>query len=49
MLLGRDEDRSDQKAERWKTMLKVAFGQSKMGARPVAGAMHLLVYIGFVF
>ena len=48
ILLGREEDRSDRKSERWQTMLKVAFGQSKMGARPVAAIMHLLVYVGFV-
>lgn len=48
ILLGREEDRSDRKSERWQTMLKVAFGQSKMGARPVAAIMHLFVYVGFV-
>ena len=34
-------------SERWKQMLKVAFGQSKMGARPIAAILHLIVYIGF--
>jgi hypothetical protein len=29
-------------------MLRVAFGQSKMVSRPVAGVLHLLVYVGFV-
>ena len=32
---------------RWTQMLKVAFGQSKMGARPIAAMLHLIVYIGF--
>ena len=45
---GRDVDLSDQKGKRWKTMARVALGQSKMTARPVAGAMHILIYLGFV-
>ena len=48
ILLGKDADRSDQPALRWKTMAKVALGQSKMGKRPVAALMHLFIYIGFV-
>ncbi|MCW5898939.1 MAG: (Fe-S)-binding protein [Flavobacteriales bacterium] len=46
--LGRDEDRTDRKAERWRTMALVALGQSKMVARPIAGIMHILIYVGFV-
>jgi heterodisulfide reductase subunit C len=41
-------DLSDNKAERWKTMLKVAFGQTKMAVRPVPFVLHLIVYVGFV-
>jgi len=48
ILLGQALDRSDQPAKRWKTMLKVALGQSKMGKRPVAALLHLLVYAGFI-
>ena len=48
ILLGKDVDLSDNKAERWKTMLKVAFGQTKMAARPVPFVLHLVVYVGFV-
>lgn len=48
ILLGKDEDRSDRPKERWMTMAKVAMGQSKMNARPVAGLLHLFVYLGFV-
>ena len=29
-------------------MLKVALGQSKMVVRPIAGIMHILLYVGFV-
>ncbi|MGI4751386.1 MAG: 4Fe-4S dicluster domain-containing protein [Janthinobacterium lividum] len=48
ILLGQAINRSDQRAKRWKTMLKVALGQSKMGKRPIAALLHLLVYTGFV-
>lgn len=48
ILLGKDADLSDNKPERIKTMLKVAFGQTKMAARPVPFVLHLLVYVGFV-
>src|SRR5690606_23749778 len=46
--LGRDLDRSDNKAKRWKVMARVALGQSKMVTRPIAGFLHILVYVGFV-
>ena len=46
--LGKDIDRSDNKKERWKTMIRVALGQSKMINRPVAGFFHILIYVGFV-
>ncbi len=46
--LGKQINRSDRKAERWATMANVALGQSKMGARPVAGFLHILVYVGFI-
>ena len=48
ILLGRDLDLTDNKSERLKTMLRVAFGQSKMGTRPVPALLHLVVYIGFI-
>jgi heterodisulfide reductase subunit C len=46
--LGKSVDRNDHKKERWKNMAMIALGQSKMVRRPVAGALHLVVYIGFV-
>ena len=46
--LGTDVDRSDHPSERWKTMLMVAIGQSKMVKRPFAGVLHIFVYVGFV-
>ncbi|MVN22633.1 (Fe-S)-binding protein [Mucilaginibacter arboris] len=48
ILLGKDTGRSDHPAERWKTMAKVALGQSKMTKRPVAALLHLFIYMGFV-
>lgn len=48
ILLGRDIDRTDRPKERWALMAKVALGQSKMVVRPVAGILHILVYVGFV-
>ena len=29
-------------------MFRVAFGQSKMGSRPLAAFLHLIVYLGFI-
>ena len=46
--LGKDLDRSDNSTERWKTMLMVALGQSKMTVRPIAGILHIVVYAGFL-
>ncbi len=46
--LGRDIDRSDRPLDRWKNMLRVALGQSKMTRRPVAGILHIIIYVGFV-
>ncbi len=48
IFLGKDINRSDNAALRWKTMAMVALGQSKMSKRPVAGVMHLFIYVGFV-
>ena len=48
ILLGKDVNRKDLSSERFKTMAMVAIGQSKMVVRPVAGIMHILVYVGFV-
>jgi heterodisulfide reductase subunit C len=48
ILLGKDTDRSDQPAERWKVMAKVALGQTKMVKRPLAAVMHFFIYVGFI-
>ncbi len=46
--LGTKITRWDRPKERWITMARVALGQSKMTVRPVAGFLHILVYVGFL-
>lgn len=46
--LGIDIDRTDNPNERWKNMAMIALGQSKMVKRPIAGALHIVVYLGFI-
>lgn len=46
--LGKEINRTDRKAERWAIMTRVALGQSKMVKRPIAGVLHIFVYVGFV-
>jgi len=46
--LGKAAHRSDQPQKRLLTMLKVAFGQTKMFFRPIPALLHLVVYAGFV-
>ena len=46
--MGRDVDVGDGKPQRWRNMARIALGQSKMVVRPVAGLMHIFVYVGFI-
>ncbi|MCH4823153.1 (Fe-S)-binding protein [Gramella lutea] len=46
--LGREVDRSDNQGERFAKMARVAMGQSKMVKRPIAGILHIIVYVGFI-
>lgn len=46
--LGKDVNRTDQKGKRFNKMMRVALGQSKMVTRPIAGILHIIVYVGFV-
>src|ERR1700754_2138122 len=48
ILLGQDEDFSDNPAQRWKNMLLLAFGQKKMFRNPLVAMIHLVIYAGFV-
>ncbi len=46
--LGQDVNRSDNPGLRWKNMAMIALGQSKMVKRPIAGILHIIVYLGFI-
>ncbi|HXS35886.1 MAG TPA: (Fe-S)-binding protein [Flavipsychrobacter sp.] len=46
--LGRDEDISDDKPQRWKNMFLLALGQKKMFKKPIPALLHLAVYAGFI-
>jgi len=46
--LGKSVDRYDNSSLRLKNMIYVALGQSKMVRRPIAGLLHVIVYIGFI-
>ena len=48
ILLGKDIPINDNKIERLKTMLLVAFGQKKMFNRPIPAILHLFLYVAFV-
>ena len=48
IMLGRPEDLSDNRGERFKTMMLVAFGQKKMFKRPVAAILHFVIYSSFI-
>jgi heterodisulfide reductase subunit C len=48
ILIGKDVNRTDNKSLRWKTMARVALGQSKMMTRPLPAIMHIFVYVGFI-
>ena len=46
--LGKATERKDQPLKRWSNMIRIALGQSKMVTRPIAGILHIIVYIGFI-
>ncbi|MCM5663762.1 (Fe-S)-binding protein [Galbibacter mesophilus] len=46
--LGKKVDRTDKKGERWANMARIALGQQKMVVRPIAGFLHIIVYVGFI-
>ena len=48
ILLGKEVNFSGQKSQRWKNMILIALGQTKMVRRPIAGILHLVVYVGFI-
>ena len=48
ILLGKDEDLSDNKPLRWRNLLLLALGQKKMFKNPLVAVMHLIIYAGFI-
>src|SRR5680860_583444 len=46
--VGRKVDRNDHPKERWGQMARIAIGQSKMVKKPIAGILHVIVYLGFI-
>lgn len=46
--LGQEVDTGGDKGQRWKNVMLIALGQSKMVVRPVSGIMHIIVYLGFI-
>lgn len=48
ILLGKEEDLTDNPSLRWKNLLLLAFGQKKMFRNPTVAILHFFVYAGFV-
>ncbi|MBL7910385.1 MAG: (Fe-S)-binding protein [Bacteroidia bacterium] len=48
ILLGRDVSFADNKGDRLKTMILVAFGQQKMFSRPIPAILHFFLYSAFI-
>jgi heterodisulfide reductase subunit C len=48
ILLGKAEDHCDNKAQRWRNVLLLAFGQKKMFRNPLVAVMHFVIYAGFI-
>ena len=48
ILLGKEEDFTDDPAARWRNLLLLAFGQKKMFRNPLVACMHFVIYAGFI-
>jgi len=46
--LGTAVNRYDNPKARWGNMAMIALGQSRMIKRPIAGILHVIVYVGFI-
>lgn len=46
--LGTQVNRTDNPKQRWTNMAMIAIGQSKMVKKPISGALHVIVYVGFI-
>lgn len=48
IMIGHDENLSDNAPARWRNMLLLAFGQKKMFKNPLVAVMHFVIYAGFI-
>jgi heterodisulfide reductase subunit C len=48
IFLGKPEDFSDNKPQRWRNLLLLALGQKKMFKNPLVAVMHFIIYAGFI-
>jgi ferredoxin len=48
ILLGKDEDFTDNKPQRWRNVVLLALGQKKMFKNMPVAIMHLIIYGGFI-
>ena len=48
ILLGKDENLTDNPGKRWKNLLLLALGQKKMFRYPLVAIMHFVIYAGFI-
>jgi len=48
IFLGKSDTIYEQKAERWKRVFLLAFGQKKMFKNPLVAFLHLIIYAGFI-
>ncbi|HYM95186.1 MAG TPA: Fe-S oxidoreductase, partial [Chitinophagaceae bacterium] len=48
IFLGQNETINDNKAQRWRNVLLLAFGQKKMFRNPLVAVLHFFVYAGFI-
>jgi heterodisulfide reductase subunit C len=48
ILLGKEEDYSDHKSQRWRQVLLIALGQKKMFRKPLVALLHFMIYAGFI-
>ena len=49
VMLGKEVPLMDDKGQRIKNTLLIAFGQKKMFKRPLAAVLHLFIYVAFLF
>ncbi|MEN9598691.1 MAG: hypothetical protein RL596_1002 [Bacteroidota bacterium] len=48
ILLGKEEDLSDNPSTRWRNLALLALGQKKMFNNPLVAVMHFIIYVGFI-